>query len=70
MGQLCEKWGWSLDYLLWQVDWRVIQRMLIDAPKYDYDNKENTKQSKAKKGSFDLKEMSGDDFINLMKKGM
>ncbi|MGP1500179.1 MAG: hypothetical protein ACTTJM_00125 [Bergeyella cardium] len=46
MGQICHHFGWTLDYLLWEVDWRIVQRMLIDAPHYDIEDKktEGTKE--------------------------
>jgi len=40
MGQICHHFSWTLDYLLWEVDWRIVQRMLIDAPDYDSDKQE------------------------------
>lgn len=40
MGQICHHFSWTLDYLLWEVDWRIVQRMLIDAPDYDSDKEE------------------------------
>ncbi|WP_312900248.1 hypothetical protein [Chryseobacterium taichungense] len=44
-GQLCHHFGWSLDYLLWEVDYAFLQRMLIDAPSYDYDKNEDDKST-------------------------
>lgn len=40
MGQICHHFSWNLDYLLWEIDWRIVQRMLIDAPDYDSDKEE------------------------------
>lgn len=40
MGQICHHFSWTLDYLLWEIDWRIVQRMLIDAPDYDSDKGE------------------------------
>ena len=40
MGQICHHYGWTLDYLLWEIDWRIVQRMLIDTPSYDLEKKE------------------------------
>lgn len=34
---------WSLDYIMWGVPWMVIQRMLIDAPRYETAKKEEKK---------------------------
>ena len=42
MGQICHHYGWTLDYLLWEIDWRIVQRMLIDTPSYDSEKKEGT----------------------------
>lgn len=43
MGQICHHFSWTVDYLLEKPDWYVVQRMLIDAPKYDVPDKENKK---------------------------
>ena len=24
MGQICHHYGWTLDYLLWEIDWRIV----------------------------------------------
>lgn len=46
MGQICHHFGWTLDYTLWGVDWRIIQRMLIDMPSYDKEEKKKEKEIK------------------------
>lgn len=30
--------GWTWDYLLWGLPWVTIQKMMIDAPGYDYED--------------------------------
>ncbi len=37
-GAICEYFGWTYDYLLHGIPWSVVQRMMIDAPSYDFDN--------------------------------
>ncbi len=60
MGQICHHFGWTLDYLLWDVDWRIVQRMLIDAPSYE--SKEETDQNSNTK-SIKMTEENAEDLI-------
>lgn len=60
MGQICHHFGWTLDYLLWEIDWRIVQRMLIDTPRYD---KEGTKEKE-----IDLTEQSAEDIMKMFDK--
>ncbi len=60
MGQICHHFGWTLDYLLWEIDWRIVQRMLIDTPRYD---KEETKEKE-----IDLTEQSAEDIMKMFDK--
>ncbi|MDR7818707.1 hypothetical protein RIU47_08825 [Riemerella anatipestifer] len=59
MGQICHHFGWTLDYSLWEVDWRIVQRMLIDAPDYDDDKKEK---------EIDLTEQTPEDLEKMLEK--
>ena len=61
MGQICHHFSWSLDYLLWGIDWRIVQRMLIDAPDYDSDEKEKEKE-------IDLTEQTPEQIQSMLKK--
>ncbi|MDR4892274.1 MULTISPECIES: hypothetical protein [unclassified Chryseobacterium] len=62
MGQICHHFGWSLDYLLWDIDWRIVQRMLIDAPKYESkDDNDDDKKSNTK--SVKMTEQNSEDLI-------
>ncbi|WP_213279325.1 hypothetical protein [Chryseobacterium indologenes] len=61
MGQICHHFGWTLDYLLWEIDWRIVQRMLIDAPKY-----ESKDEKTANKTSINLSEQTSEDFLNKL----
>lgn len=66
MGQICHHFSWKLDYLLWEVDWRIVQRMLIDAPNYDSKNEdEDNKPTKGTK--INLKEQKSEDLIEMLK---
>lgn len=64
MGQICHHFSWTLDYLLWGIDWRIVQRMLIDAPDYDSDNKEE----KTDKKSIKLTEQNSESIMEMLKK--
>lgn len=35
-GAICEHFGWTYDYLTEGISWGLVQRMMIDAPSYDY----------------------------------
>lgn len=60
MGQICHHFGWTLDYLLWEIDWRIVQRMLIDAPSYESkDEKDKKNNSKSVK----MTEQNSEDLI-------
>lgn len=65
MGQICHHFSWTLDYLLWEVDWRIVQRMLIDAPSYKTEDEEKDKNLKGKK--INLKEQKSEDLIEMLK---
>lgn len=60
MGQICHHFSWTLDYLLWEVDWRIVQRMLIDAPSYE--SKEENEENKNTK-SVKMTEQNSEDLI-------
>lgn len=34
-GSICAHFHWTYDYLLHGIPWGTVQRMLIDAPRYD-----------------------------------
>ena len=61
MGQICHHYGWTLDYLLWGVDWRIVQRMLIDSPSYDTEVDKDAKEIK-------LDEENSEDLMEMLKK--
>lgn len=64
MGQICHHFSWTLDYLLWEIDWRIVQRMLIDAPSY-----ESTEEKKEKdKPVINLSEQTSEDFLQIFNK--
>lgn len=49
--------GWTMDYLLNGIAWSVVQRMMIDAPSYDTDDKEE---------SIALTENNSEDIMNYV----
>lgn len=34
-GAICEHFGWAYDYLTEGIPWGLVQRMMIDAPRYE-----------------------------------
>lgn len=63
MGQICHHFSWTLDYLLWEVDWRIVQRMLIDAPSYESEEEEKKEK---KKPVINLSEQTSEDFLQQL----
>jgi hypothetical protein len=63
MGQICHHFSWTLDYLLWEVDWRIVQRMLIDAPSYKTDEEDKKEE---KKKVINLSEQTSEDFLQQL----
>lgn len=39
-GAICEHFGWTYEYLTEGISWGLVQRMMIDAPSYDSDDKD------------------------------
>jgi hypothetical protein len=35
-GAICAHFGWTYDYLTRGIAWGLVQRMMVDAPGYDY----------------------------------
>lgn len=62
MGQICHHYGWTLDYVLWGIDWRIVQRMMIDAPVYSSDDE------KVKEKEIDLTEQTAEDIEAMLQK--
>lgn len=62
MGQICHHFSWTLDYLLWGVDWRIVQRMLIDAPSYKTDDEKKEEKKKV----INLEEQTSEDFLQQL----
>lgn len=42
-GAILEHFGWTYDYLLEGIGWASVQKMMFDAPSYDYDGKDDVK---------------------------
>lgn len=64
MGQICHHFGWELDYLLWKIDWRIVQRMLIDSPSYE--TEEDEEKNDKKKQVINLSEQTSEDFLQQL----
>ena len=37
-GAICAHFGWTYDYLVNGIAWSLVERMMIDAPSYEYDS--------------------------------
>jgi hypothetical protein len=61
MGQICHHFGWELDYLLWKIDWRIVQRMLIDSPSY-----KSEEEKEENKKVINLSEQTSEDFLQQL----
>lgn len=59
MGQICQSFGWTFQYLYEEIDWRIVQRMIIDSPSIE---DEKGKKDK-KKTVIDLSEQTSEDFL-------
>lgn len=46
--------------MLWDIDWRIIQRMLIDTPNYDTEEKEEKEEKEIK-----FEEQSAEDLEKM-----
>lgn len=57
---ICEKMGWTLNYINHSVSYAVLIRCLIDMPRYEYDE-DNKNGSKIK-----LTAENAADFVNLI----
>lgn len=66
MGQICHHFGWELDYLLWKIDWRIVQRMLIDAPSYESEKDKQGEGEKSK--SIKITEQNADELMAQLEK--
>lgn len=40
-GAICSHFGWTYEYLTNGIAWSVVQKMMIDAPSYDYGDDED-----------------------------
>lgn len=57
---ICEKFGWTLDYLTHGVSWAYITRCLIDSPRYESNEERNEKQTVR------LTEQNANEFLKLV----
>ena len=58
-GAICAHFGWTYDYLLNGIAWGLVQRMMIDAPGYDYEGDNGD-------DSLYLTEDNGDDVLRYL----
>lgn len=59
MGQICQSFGWTFQYLYEEIDWRIVQRMIIDSPSIEDEKEKKDK----KKTVIDLSEQTSEDFL-------
>lgn len=64
VAQSCHHFGWTLEYIMNEIDWRVLQRMLIDSPKVEYLDEDEVEN---KKNELRLTPETTADFINKLK---
>lgn len=43
-GAILAHFGWTYDYLVNGIPWALVQKMMLDAPSYDYDSDDGTEQ--------------------------
>ena len=67
IGQACETFGWTYDYVVNEVDWRIVRRMIIDLPRPVYDDDKEEKKPKKSKSKFIKERMTAESWINLKK---
>lgn len=51
IAQSCSHFGWTFDYVVDGIDWRVLQRMLIDSPRVVYDDEDTGSGNSTRKVS-------------------
>lgn len=56
-GAICSHFGWTYDYLMNGIAWSIVQKMMVDAPSYDMDEKEE---------EIALTENNSDDIMNYV----
>ena len=57
-GAICAHFGWTLDYLTNGIAWSIVQKMMLDAPSYDFDDHEEE--------VINLSDSSGEDIMNYV----
>lgn len=43
---ICEKFGWTMEYLAHGISWAYVIRCLVDFPRYEYNRDGNTQKIK------------------------
>lgn len=66
VAQACHHFGWTLDYVLWGIDWRVLGRMLIDFPSVDYSEMDKEKEGTRTK-KYKLTPETDDELVAQLK---
>lgn len=54
-GSILANYHWTWDYLKWGIPWNILQRMLIDAPKYAYKKKDSEKSVEVTQAEWEKK---------------
>ncbi len=62
LGSICSQFHWTVEYLMWGVNWPMVQMMLADMPWYDYGKSEK----KGKHNEISLDDMDPEGLKNLI----
>ena len=68
-GAICAYFHWTWEYLTKGIPWAVVQRMLADQQRYDYDEDGiggTAADSTFEQGDVTLTEENADDFVNYI----
>ena len=61
---ICSHFGWTYDYLLNGIAWSMVQRMMVDAPRYDSNSA--AKGNENHDVNMTLSEDNAEDVINYV----
>ena len=59
---ICDHFNWTVDYLENGISWAKVQRLMADAPSYDYDDKDEDSKSA---NSIKITEQNQEDILKM-----
>lgn|GEM_PF-798665 len=65
-GAILAHFHWTWDYLLWGLPWATVQKMMIDAPGYEFEDAENGDDEKTLNKKKKINERSLRDLMNSL----